>query len=90
MRANRIELEPPRPENLAAKGTASASCSAETAARALDGVYRGDDHAWAPGHVRVGDWFQVDLRKVCAEMPHGRDKIVLDDWGPVVPKGWME
>jgi len=25
-----------------------------------------------------------------AEMPHGRDKIVLDDWGPVVPKGWME
>lgn len=61
---NRIELESPRPENLAAKGTASASCSPDTAARALDGVYRGDDHAWAPGHVGVGDWFQVDLGKV--------------------------
>ena len=61
---NRIELESPRPENLAAKGVASASCSPETAARALDGVYRGDDHAWAPGHVGVGDWFQVDLKKV--------------------------
>ena len=64
VRGNRIELESPRPENLAAKGVASASCSPETAARALDGVYRGDDHAWAAGHVRVGDWFQVDLGKV--------------------------
>ncbi|MGA2257374.1 MAG: right-handed parallel beta-helix repeat-containing protein [Thermoguttaceae bacterium] len=62
---NRVELESPRPENLAAKGVASASCSPETAARALDGVCRGDDHAWAPGHVRVGDWFQVDLKKAC-------------------------
>jgi hypothetical protein len=25
-----------------------------------------------------------------AGMPHGRDKIVLDEWGPVVPKGWVE
>ena len=24
------------------------------------------------------------------DMPHGRDKIILDDWGPVVPKGWAE
>ena len=24
------------------------------------------------------------------DMPHGRDKIILDDWGPVVPKGWVE
>jgi hypothetical protein len=24
------------------------------------------------------------------EMPQGRDKIVLDDWGPVVPEGWVE
>jgi parallel beta-helix repeat protein len=62
---NRIELESPRPENLAAKGVASASCSPATAARAIDGVHRGDDRAWAPGHVRVGDWFQVDLKKVC-------------------------
>ncbi len=69
---NRIELESPRPENLAAKGVASASCSPETAARALDGVYRGDDHAWAPGHVGVGDWFQVDLKKILAV-----DSVVL-------------
>ncbi|MCX6923098.1 MAG: right-handed parallel beta-helix repeat-containing protein, partial [Verrucomicrobia bacterium] len=61
---NRIELESPRPENLAAKGVASASRSPDTAGRALDGVYRGDDHAWTPGHVGVGDWFQVDLGKV--------------------------
>jgi parallel beta-helix repeat protein len=64
LRGNRIELESPRPEYFAAKGAASASCSPGTAARALDGVYRGDDHAWAPGHVGVGDWFQVDLGKV--------------------------
>jgi len=70
--SNRVELESPRPENLAAKGVASASCSPETAARALDGVCRGDDHAWAPGHVRVGDWFQVDLKQVCAV-----DSVVL-------------
>ena len=69
---NRVELESPRPENLAANGVASASCSPETAARALDGVCRGDDHAWAPGHVRVGDWFQVDLKKDCAV-----DSVVL-------------
>ena len=25
-----------------------------------------------------------------AGTPRGRDKIVLDDWGPVVPKGWVE
>lgn len=65
VQGNRVELESPRPENLAAKGLASASCSPETAARALDGVCRGDDHAWAPGHVAVGDWFEVDLKKVC-------------------------
>ncbi len=69
---NRIELESPRPENLAARGVASASCSPETAALAIDGVCRGDDHAWAPGHVRVGDWFQVDLKEVCAV-----DSVVL-------------
>jgi parallel beta-helix repeat protein len=72
LRGNRIELESPRPVNLAAGGAASAACSPETAARALDGIYRGDTHAWAPGHVRVGDWFQVDLGKVCAV-----DSVVL-------------
>ncbi len=25
-----------------------------------------------------------------SDMPQDRDKIVLDDWGPVVPKGWVE
>jgi len=63
-RGNRVELESPRPVNVAVKGVATASCSPETAARALDSAYRGDNHAWAPGHVRVGDWFQVDLGRI--------------------------
>jgi hypothetical protein len=25
-----------------------------------------------------------------AGMPQGRDKIILDDWGPIVPGGWKE
>lgn len=206
---NRVELESPRPENLAAKGVASASCSPETAARALDGVcrvfrilgsktgeFRGEEtllcketarphklvvpYAFPKGDYRylrlvndeVVDWVHleelevflwpkvveeyfsggvgvrnaakapVDARgnfwmpaspapdkqahragadsgqvltsgdagtlaplpeiktpdlpaaksawRLPAGMPHGRDKIVLDDWGPVVPVGWKE
>lgn len=51
-------------DNLAYGKSATASVDSGTAARAVDGIVFSENHAWSPGHVEAGQYWQVDLGNV--------------------------